>query len=661
MALPPLRLLLSLLVLVGAALPILPARAAAGRLFIQAQRLEIASGGSVAVRLRRANAAGNLIVAYVVWDNGDPVVLSDSEGNAYESAVGPTQGQDGTRAQIFFASNVTGGVNTVTATFASPISTHATLYVHEYAGVARLVPFDAASAATGESATLDTAPLNTRNSRELLFMAVACNGRGVKRTSRGYHARARRRCELTADAIAATAGPYEASALQSGTSWIAQLAAFEYSGSAPPSPKYPVKVSATGRYLVDQSEAPFLITGDSPQALMVDLSESQADAFFADRAKHGFNTVWINLLCGTYTGGRPDGSTYDGIVPFTNDFDLATPNEAYFARMDDMIRLAGRHGLLVILDPAETGSFLSVLEANGVDGSYAYGRYLGNRYRSFDNILWMSGNDFDTFASDPGSDPVVQAVAQGIQSVDQRHIHTAELTSSTLNDPSWAPIIQLNASYTYNPTYAQVLTDYDRPGALPTFMVEANYEFENQAAGERTPNILRRQAYWSLLSGAAGQLYGNHYTWPFLRGWQKFLDSPGAIEMAYVPRLFAPRRWYDLVPDQTHQLVTTGYGAFSTTDPVGTNDYVTAAKTPDGALAMAYLPTMPAGGTITVDMTQLAGPAFASWYDPSRGRSSPVAGSPLDNSDPARVFAPPGKNGDGDDDWVLVLETTPPN
>jgi hypothetical protein len=70
---------------------------------------------------------------------------------------------------------------------------------------------------------------------------------------------------------------------------------------------------------------------------------------------------------------------------------------------------------------------------------------------------------------------------------------------------------------------------------------------------------------------------------------------------------------------------------------------------------------MPAGGTITVDMTQLAGPAFASWYDPSRGKFSPIAGPPLDNTDPARVFAPPGQNGDGDDDWVLVLETTPPN
>jgi hypothetical protein len=43
----------------------------------------------------------------------------------------------------------------------------------------------------------------------------------------------------------------------------------------------------------------------------VNLSEAEADAFFADRQAAGFNLVWVNLLCATYTGGRADGSTCD--------------------------------------------------------------------------------------------------------------------------------------------------------------------------------------------------------------------------------------------------------------------------------------------------------------------------------------------------------------
>ncbi len=122
-------------------------------------------------------------------------------------------------------------------------------------------------------------------------------------------------------------------------------------------PAYPLKVSGNGRYLVDQNGAPFLIAGESPQALMVNLSEAEAGAFFANRQGHGFNTVWINLLCKPYTGGRGDGSTYDGILPFTTPDDLSTPNGVYFDRCERMVRLAARHGLLVMLDPIETGGF----------------------------------------------------------------------------------------------------------------------------------------------------------------------------------------------------------------------------------------------------------------------------------------------------------------
>ncbi|MBI1852190.1 MAG: DUF4038 domain-containing protein [Planctomycetes bacterium] len=459
--------------------------------------------------------------------------------------------------------------------------------------------------------------------------------------------------------------------LSPATTYAYAVAAVDAAGnvSAPSSPPvsvttatgptgatYPLKVSANGRYLVGQNDVPFLMTGDSPQALTVNVSEAEADAFFADREAAGFNTVWVNLLCATYTGGRADGSTFDGIVPFTTPGDISTPNEIFFARVDHMLNLAAQHGIVVLLDPAETGSFLSVLLSNGMTKSRNYGRYLGTRYRNFDNIIWMSGNDFQSWEN-PGDDAVVQEVARGIQDTDDRHIHTVELdylVSGSLDDPSWRPIIQLNASYTYYPTYAQVLADYNRPNALPTFMVEANYEFEHNAADLGTPQILRRQEYWSLLSGAAGHLYGNAYTWPFRSDWQSHLDTPGSAQIAHVNALFAPRPWFNLIPDQSHIVVTAGNGTFSDTGSLGGNDYLTAARTPDGALVMAYMPTI---RTITVDMSRLGAPAYASWYDPSIGTFTPIAGSPFVNSG-SRTFAPPGNNADGDGDWVLVLEST---
>lgn len=433
-----------------------------------------------------------------------------------------------------------------------------------------------------------------------------------------------------------------------------------------------LKKNANNRHLVDQNNVPFLIAGDAPQAITVNVSTNDADMYFANRKLRGFNSVWINLLCNDGTAGRPDGSTYDGILPFTgylpghagdpNYYDLAKTNSVFFARCDWMITQATKYGLVVFLDPIETIGWLrndgsnGVLLNNGTNACRAYGQFLGNRYKGITNIVWMSGNDFETFFN-PTHDAVVTAVAKGIKDTDANHIHTVSFVgpSGSLDGTNWVPIISLNASYTYyDPTYAQVLKDYNRANFLPVFHVEGAYEFEGSPV--TTAHIVRRQEYWALLSGAAGQLYGNHYTWTFESPWQNFLDSPGALQMAHLNALFEPRVWFNLVPDQNHTVVTAGYGTFTNAGYVGSSDYATAARTDNGKLVMVYMPTQ---RTITVDMTKLAAPAHTRWYDPSSGVYRNIAGSPFSNTG-TRNFTPPGNNNEGTGDWVLVLETEPP-
>lgn len=423
--------------------------------------------------------------------------------------------------------------------------------------------------------------------------------------------------------------------------------------TATPEAAYPLKMGATRRYLVDQRNRPFLIVGDSPQSMLVNLSQGQMGQFLGNRRSAGFNSVWVNLLCVKYTGGRADGSTYDGIGPFTTPGDLSTPNEAYFARADAMLRLAASYGIVVFLDPIETGGWLDTLRGNGTAKAAAYGRYLGRRYRRFPNLVWFNGNDFQSWR-DPADDALVLAVARGIRSADPVHLHTVQLdfeVSSSLDDARWRGLVGLDAAYTYRPTYVEVLKEYARPDHLPVFMVEANYEGEHYYTG---PQTLRRQAYWSLLAGAAGQFYGNKYTWPFLPGWQGYLDTVGSQQFTYTANLFAPRPWFQLVPDNRHQVVVSGYGTYAEEGNVDDSDYVTAAATPDGKLAMAYLPT---SRSVVVDLSRLSGPVRAHWYDPTTGTDLPVAGAPLANAG-IRSLAPPSSNGDGDHDWVLVLTTS---
>jgi hypothetical protein len=428
-------------------------------------------------------------------------------------------------------------------------------------------------------------------------------------------------------------------------------------------PAYPLKTSANNRYLVDQNNAPFMIVGDSPQSLIGRMNKSDAKFYMANRQQYGINTLWVNLLCNNKTACNSDGTTFDGIPPFTTPSDVSTPNPAYFQRVDDMLQIAAAHGITLLLDAVETDGWLATFKANGPEKAAAFGRYLGDRYKDVPNIIWMYGNDFQTWA-DPTDDAVVLAVAKGIRSADPNHIHTTELnylSSASLDDGRWETLVELDGAYTYYPTYAQVLKEYNRLNFKPIFMEEANYEFEHNTNtdGGSLPN-LRRQEYWTMLSGATGQLYGSKYTWRLPSGWlfswRSHLDTPGVMQLSFMKNLFAPRKWYDLVPDETHTMVTDGYGTPAPfgTGAVTTDTYATAARTPDGTLAIAYMPTT---RTITVDMSKLSGPASARWYDPTTGEYIDVSGSPFANTG-SRGFAPPGNNHDGDEDWVLVLEVS---
>ncbi|HTT61477.1 MAG TPA: DUF4038 domain-containing protein [Bryobacteraceae bacterium] len=443
-----------------------------------------------------------------------------------------------------------------------------------------------------------------------------------------------------------------------------------WTSSAKPegAPAFPLAVSANKRYLVDQRNVPFLIAGDSPQGLMGRLSERDAEMYFANRESYGFNTAgWIDVTCAGHDyPGNVNGTTPDGLRPFTGfvpggtdyqHYDLGKPNEAYFVRLDHIVQIAAHHHQAVFLNPMETIGWLTTLRNNGLKAAYAYGQYLGRRYKSFPNVLWLNGNDFNNWRN-AADDALVQAVAKGIHSVDPGQLQTVELnvfTSSSFDDPAWIPLIALNSTYTYSPTYMQMLHSYNQKPVGPAYLVEGHYDLENvgKPPDFGTPAVLRRQEYWTMLTGGTGQFYGNAYTWSFKAGWQSHLDTPGAAQLKLWKAFFLALPWQDLVPDQDHKILTAGYGAYGTLDTrVSQSDYSTAAATEDRSVIVVY---MPAARTITVDMAAARASTRARWFDPAAGTYQDVPGSPFAKGG-RRQFTPPGKNRDGDSDWVLLLD-----
>ena len=428
-------------------------------------------------------------------------------------------------------------------------------------------------------------------------------------------------------------------------------------------PVYPLKASPNGRYLTDSNGVPFLLMGDSPQSMIANVPPHQMSGYMQNRQALGFNTILVDALCTTYTGGNNNGTAYDGTPPFTrgtdpSSYDLSTPNPSYFAELDALVSLAATYHLAVMLDPIETGGWLVTLENNGPQKAYNFGVYLGSRYRSFANIVWQSGNDFQSWNASPSDNNLVHQVMLGIASADPEHLQTIELNydfSYSNQDTTLDDVLTFDACYTYFETYDCFVQAYASTPVTPLFLTEANYEYENNTGalpGPAGPYVLREQAYWTLTSGGPGQLYGNHYTWLFPPGWQLFLSSPGAEEIKYINVLFATLPWQRLVPDSSHEVVTAGYGTYNGGNAnLTTATYCTTAWIP-GSYALTYCPQ---ATTLTVNLAEFTGLTRARWYDPSNGTFLRISGSPFRNSG-SHNFVTPGNNHDGNPDWVLDLD-----
>src|SRR5216684_6871625 len=119
----------------------------------------------------------------------------------------------------------------------------------------------------------------------------------------------------------------------------------------------PIKASANGRYLVDSSGLPWLMVGDSAHTAICKLRTSNWPAYLADRQAKGFNTIDIFALNGSASCSNPStGAAADGTLPFTSgsgtaNYDVSTPNPAYWSQVDSFINQAAALGLVVSIDP----------------------------------------------------------------------------------------------------------------------------------------------------------------------------------------------------------------------------------------------------------------------------------------------------------------------
>lgn len=422
-------------------------------------------------------------------------------------------------------------------------------------------------------------------------------------------------------------------------------------------PAYPLKAKTGAKYLVDQNNIPFFMRGDAPWELMENLTGPDVETYLANRAAKGYNTIICEAIEHQFSTSPPNNAYGQG--PFTNTvdgshWDFNTTNPRYWTNVDAVISRAGFYGIQVVLFPAYFGfgggneGWWGDLGFNTLTTLTNYGKFIGNRYMNYTNIIYSLGGDFVATNMN-----IPDAIAYGILSVDSNHLMTAHSSRNISGFKGYPrPWLTLNTTYSGTFSYTNAAIDYTNT-SLPSFLIEEYYENESANDLPSTPTVtgqmLREQEWWAVLSGNMGFTMGNNPLW-FLNdgtvGWQVQMDSIGSRTSTNIYQALRTRPWYNLVPDTNNSILTAGFGT------KGDTNWVACARDTNAETVICYIPRGPAH-TLTFDMTKLnRWYSHAWWYNPSNMVST-YAG--VWTNAGSLSFTQPDAN-----DWVFVLDSTTP-
>ena len=419
-----------------------------------------------------------------------------------------------------------------------------------------------------------------------------------------------------------------------------------------------LRVSQNSRFLIHENGAPFFYLGDTAWELIHRLNKNETERYLENRREKGFTVIQAVILAELDGLNTPNA---EGEKPLL-DNDPTRPNEKYFAHVDWVIRKAEEKGMYIGLLPTWGDKVDKQWGVGPVifneTNAFAYGQYLGERYRNYPNIIWINGGDRQGGGTNFA---VWDALGKGIKSKDPNHLMTfhpwgEHSSSQWFRHSDWLDfnMIQTGHNQRSYAIYKKLLIpDYESIPEKPVMDGEPRYEdhpvgWKPEILGWFDDADVRQALYWNLFSGGFGHTYGNHAIWQMLapgrnpiglarNSWEKNLDMPGAWDLIHARRLLESRPFIERVPFQS--IIANNY--------VPETDYVAATRGKN--YIFIYIPT---GINTEVNLLRCGWVrAKAWWYNPRNGETTEIG--TFQGKD-IRTFSPPTK-GRGND-WILVLD-----
>lgn len=427
-----------------------------------------------------------------------------------------------------------------------------------------------------------------------------------------------------------------------------------------------LKVSDNNRFLVTENGQPFFYLADTAWELFHRCDRAEATMYLEKRASQGFNVIQAVALA--EIDGLNTPNPFGDTPLFDNNPE--TPNPAYFEHVDFIIEKADSLGIYIGLlptwgDKLNTESWGVGPEIFNLKNAKIFGKWLGNHYKDFDNIIWIIGGDRnprknsdDVEIWNEMAEGIVESAGGYDKTLMSYHPQPKDAggSSTWFHSQKWLDFNMHQTGHCANHgTYKHISNDYDLTPTKPTFDGEPLYEdhpncFNAKELGHSVPEDIRRIMYWNVFAGAMGQTYGCHDVWQMykldkeginqpLRPWPVALELPMANQVKHLKNLMLSRPYLNRIPDQSMVL----------NEQDENNDFVIATRDSQGSYAMVYFPT---GKTTHLKLSDLSASNFKSWwYDPRTGNA--FEGPVLQKSNEIKITPPSSGKGH---DWVLVLD-----
>jgi hypothetical protein len=416
-----------------------------------------------------------------------------------------------------------------------------------------------------------------------------------------------------------------------------------------------LQASANGRFIQWSDGKPFFINACSALTLTTAYTDQEVKEYLDNRLASKYNAIQMSAVYAEIVKTMVDSA-------FLNQ-DILKPVPKFWEKVDRAVRQATDRKLVVMINPIWKQSLNEFIKTNGPTKCREYGKWFASRYKDNPYVIYFIGGGMvpEQVRSE------LDEMGKGIQEVYSGKAligYQSETDQSGMEAFLNASWMTMNWTTACSPVFGKQYPyseNYDNWKAFSKIPIQfckgyfdggdaRKYDANgiSELCGDRF--VLRRQAWWNILSGGTGNAWGAEGICYKVSGdqtWQASLINGSNKDLGFLKQLIDKIKWWRLQPDINHEVLTGGFGTYMT------DDFAVCSVSDNGSQAVIYTPVKQ---SLELRLPEYGQKCRLRWYDPADGKYTKIDMRFQKRKKKSVIISTPGLNHSGREDWVLIVE-----